>query len=583
MGNFIKHAPCPKCQSSDALAVYDDGPEGINAKCMSCGAFIARIKDINDIGDSEPDEVPAPPMERLQKPCQEGDTVETVAKFISCSVPERGIRGDIYEFYGAKVTIDPFSGMPKAVYYPYTKDNKVTAYKKRIFPKKISSIGSFKGCELYGQWKFKPGGKFIVITEGEEDCHAATQMFRDLGKGYRVVSIPTGATVNEETGEGVVDKSVKINLPYLYSFDTVVICFDADRAGRAVSKALADLLVAHTKVKVMDLPDGEDANSMLLAGQGRQFMEKLRFAREFIPDAVIDGSQITLEELRTPINTGLVISFLPKLMKKMHGLRYAGTAGEITVVCAGSGMGKSTLCRQISHELLRCHSQVPGMIYLEEQHVKTAQGLIAIDNQVPLIDLMEDPNIISESAYERSYRDLVCGTPFINHFGSLATTSLMPKMHYLHQRGCNFIVLDHISLLVSGIEGSSQGERKDLDMLMTELAAFVTMTGVHIIAVVHLKRKNAFIKKDKDGNIDKETAPYNRGGIISLSDLRGSAGLEQLSWNVWALEGDYTEEQGNDPHLRWVRNLKSRLSGASSGVTDYLRYNTQTGILVPCS
>ena len=583
MGKFVRHAPCPKCGSSDAVGIYDDGPGGFNGKCNSCGINHFSIEDPNNFG-SEGEYHPVPQTSN-QTPTTftEKEAVDDIKAYSTCAVAERGIRAEIYNFYGAKVKLNRFSGMPEAIYYAYTKDRKITAFKKRELPKKISCIGNMKGTELYGQWKFKPGGKFIVITEGEEDCHAARQMFCDLGKNYRVVSIPTGATINEETGEGVVDKSVKLNLPYLYSFETVVICFDADRAGRACAKALADLLVAHCKVKVMDLPDGEDPNSMLLANQHQDFMKRVNFAQEFIPDAIIDGSQITLEEMMRPINPGLFITFLPKLMKKVHGLRYGGPAGEITVVCAGSGMGKSTLCRQISHELIRMHGEHPGMIYLEEQHIKTAQGLVAIDNKVPLIDLMEDPGCIPYEAYKKSKEELVNNTPFINHFGSLATASLMPKMHYLHQRGCNFIVLDHISLLVSGLKSGDGGERKDIDMLMTELAAFVTMTGVHVIAVVHLKRKNAFIKKDKEGNIDRENAPYNRGGIISMQDLRGSAALEQLSWNIWALEGDYTEDNGNDPNLRWVRSLKARVPGTSSSITDYLRYDRLTGLMVPCS
>jgi twinkle protein len=69
---------------------------------------------------------------------------------------------------------------------------------------------------------------------------------------------------------------------------------------------------------------------------------------------------------------------------------------------------------------------------------------------------------------------------------------------------CDFIILDHIHRHVR-MESSSEGERKDIDILMTRLAQLVQETGVGIIAIVHLKRT-----KDKSPN---------EGDQISLSDL----------------------------------------------------------------
>jgi twinkle protein len=86
----------------------------------------------------------------------------------------------------------------------------------------------------------------------------------------------------------------------------------------------------------------------------------------------------------------------------------------------------------------------------------------------------------------------------------------------------DFIVLDHISIVTSGIESSSEGERKDIDILMTRLRSLIEETGIGIVAIVHLKRVNG--------------KNFNEGAQVSLSDLRGSGSLEQLSDNVIALE-----------------------------------------------
>ncbi len=98
---------------------------------------------------------------------------------------------------------------------------------------------------------------------------------------------------------------------------------------------------------------------------------------------------------------------------------------------------------------------------------------------------------------------------------------------------------------------------------MTKLASLVQETGVGIIAIVHLKRA-----KDKS---------FNEGSSISLSDLRGSAALEQLSFNVLALERDQqAEDDANDQSL--IRVLKCRETG-DTGTADTLIYNRSTGWL----
>jgi hypothetical protein len=150
---------------------------------------------------------------------------------------------------------------------------------------------------------------------------------------------------------------------------------------------------------------------------------------------------------------------------------------------------------------------------------------------------------------------------FYNHFGSLEQANLIAKLRYMATvEKCDFIFLDHISIVTSGMESSSEGERKDIDILMTKLASLVQETGVGIIAIVHLKRA-----KDKS---------FNEGSAISLNDLRGSAALEQLSFNVLALERDQqAEDDAKDSSI--IRVLKCRETG-DTGVADTLVYNRET-------
>jgi twinkle protein len=86
---------------------------------------------------------------------------------------------------------------------------------------------------------------------------------------------------------------------------------------------------------------------------------------------------------------------------------------------------------------------------------------------------------------------------------------------------------------------------------------------VGIIAIVHLKRTQG--------------KNFNEGGQVSLSDFRGSASLEQLSDNAWALERD--QQSGDEKRdISQVRVLKCRETG-DTGEADALLYNRKTGRL----
>jgi twinkle protein len=102
-------------------------------------------------------------------------------------------------------------------------------------------------------------------------------------------------------------------------------------------------------------------------------------------------------------------------------------------------------------------------------------------------------------------------------------------------------------------------------MALTEMASFVNESGVGIIAVVHLSR-------------NKGKTSFNEGGQISLNDLRGSAALEQLSWNVLALERSQQANDGTE-NQSVIRVLKNRETGWT-GQADTCEYNFKTGRLL---
>ena len=129
---------------------------------------------------------------------------------------------------------------------------------------------------------------------------------------------------------------------------------------------------------------------------------------------------------------------------------------------------------------------------------------------------------------------------------------------------CKWIILDHLSILVSGQEDIGD-ERKSIDVLMTKLRSLVEETGIALLLVSHLRRP-AGDRGHEDG---KE---------VSLSHLRGSASIAHLSDSVIALERNQQAQNETEANTTTVRILKNRYTG-DTGVACHLHYNRETGRL----
>jgi twinkle protein len=425
----------------------------------------------------------------------------------------------------------------------YDGKRRLVAQKIRKAGKQFSVRGDGKSMPLYGQWLFN-GGKHVVITEGEIDALSVSQAFENK---WPVVSLPNGAQSAE--------KALARSYDWLDTFDRIVLMFDQDEPGQEAVDMVCPLLPPG-KVAVATLPE-KDPNEVLVKHGPGPIVKAFWNAALWRPDGILDGSEFTLDKVRTAAVKGLELPW-PRLQEMLLGLR----KGELTLLTAGSGIGKSTLARELAYHLHQEHSASIGNVFLEEGNTKTAQGYVAIHNNVPLGKLRYDPAILTDEQWAASLASVVHHRMwFYNHFGSLDGKNLLTKLRYMASVcKVDFIILDHISIVTSGIESSSEGERKDIDILMTRLRSLVEETGVGVIAIVHLKRtqKN-----------------FNEGANVALSDLRGSASLEQLSDNVVALERDQ-QADGDASTQMLVRILKCRELG-ETGEADTLNYNRVTG------
>jgi twinkle protein len=124
-------------------------------------------------------------------------------------------------------------------------------------------------------------------------------------------------------------------------------------------------------------------------------------------------------------------------------------------------------------------------------------------------------------------------------------------------KGVTWVILDHLSILLSG--NDSGDERKLIDVTMTKLRSFVEETGIGMILISHLRRP----QNDKG---------HEDGGKVSLGQLRGSHAIVQLSDLVIAIQRNLS---AGESHSELVV-LKNRFNG-KTGPAGFISYNNETG------
>lgn len=380
------------------------------------------------------------------------------------------------------------------------------------------------------------------MTEGEIDCLTVSQL---NGNKYPVVSIPNGVSSAKRV--------FKENMDWLNSFEQVIVMFDMDEPGRKAVKGVEGLLQPN-KLYVAILPL-KDPNECLLAGRGQEVIKAIWNAKKYTPDGIVNGADLW-EEVSKQGDTeqGFMFPWNIPLNKMTCGLR----KGELTVLTAGTGVGKTTFVRQVAYDLGVTKDLKVGLLMLEENVKRTARGLMSIAASKRLYMNRQG---VSEEEYKQAF-DKTLGTGhFIlyEHFGSLDGDNLLSKIRYMAVgEQCDFIILDHISIAVSGLEGDN--ERKLIDILMTQLRSLAEEAGVGLIVISHLKRIDGM--------------SHEEGAATSLSQLRGSGAIAQLSDTVIGLERNQQADGEQRNRVR-IRVLKNRWTG-ETGIAGYLFYNKTT-------
>lgn len=418
------------------------------------------------------------------------------------------------------------------IYFAYKLNGEIVRWKCRsISDKKKTYFNPLPENEkenfklpFYNQQNW-PDKDFIIITEGEFDCIALMQIL-----GRNVVSLPNGASSLESTFRNQYD--------YLQNYKLIYICTDMDEAGeKAAQKAIS--LLSPNKYRRMVLPY-KDANEWLI--QDNPQLEDLKLIMENskrIEDNSFTDMFYLDEDVYEKIDLGVSTGW-KGLDQILGGLR----TGEVTVVSADTGSGKSTFCINLLYNISKGGKGV--WINSYEMHYKIVTRKLA---SVVLKRKMKFEKFFEEDKF--IFKDWLKNNKcYINKSNSKVDLSVLRKQFemavYAYDIKC--ILIDHLDYIHSA--GSKKNVYENIDEAVREIHSLAMEFNVSVILVVHPKQ-------------------VQNGKEITMADLKGSSGIKQFADNIIILTR-MERLCPEDINRVKVSVCKNRLCGIEKAF--YLRY-----------
>lgn len=502
-----QHVPCEHCGSSDAKCTYADG----HSYCFSCSHFTPSNDRFDDLNEA----------------------------FSYEYLPQRGVEASAFRLFDVKTKCTA-EGKPIEIGYRYPNGS----YKIRSLAEKdFRSVGEINKAGLFGRDKFPAGSNAsITITEGELDALSLYQVLR------------TPCVSVRSSSSAVLDCT--LDRSYLNSFDRIVLAFDGDGPGRDACAGVARLFDP-SKVFVVKFDGGErkDANDFVRAGEADQLRTIWNNARKYQPDSI----KSTLSDFRgilfQPRNKGIPFPW-PTLTDMTYGLRL----NETYLITALEGVGKTEICRAIEYQLLRETDSNVGALFIEEptdHHIKRLAGVHA-KAPVHLPDSGVDNERIFTTFEEVVGKD---DRLFIyNHFGSDDPDVFLDIIRFLVTAcNCRYIILDHLSMVVSGLRTDKATQA--LDYISTQLEMMVVALGFCLILVSH-------VNDEGETRGSRNIAKIANTRIHLTRDVRNGSLVTNFSlWkNRFGFKTGYAGSVEFDPQT-WLLNEVQDATGERTGQT----------------
>jgi archaellum biogenesis ATPase FlaH len=576
-GNLISHFHCIKCDSSDALAIYEQEDGTIDGNCFSCQQYCSN----NELAKSIlADELNIKEIKKERKIIRRGKLDKKKREPITKDQIQwikdnttfkgkgyRGIKDKYNKMYRVRTEYDEETGEVVKRYYPATEgfiDNKPnhTGYKIRSIPKVFGSpLGRVgKTSDLFGQWVCGKG-KRLLITSGEEDVLASKQMLDEARK----INWADTDVVSSIIGEGSVAEQCKIQYDFIDFYESIIVLMDNDSAGMEAEKKLLDVLPAG-KVKIMRLPL-KDACDMLAAGREEEFVRAFYDAKKPKLVGVITGDQMWDEMIRS---VSMPLIPLPPMLEPLQTKLCGGLpCAEIISILAASGIGKTSICNNLIQYWIFNSPYKIGILSMEAGAGKFLTRLVSgylkkniarLDNPKKKIEFLEEHKkeccdlFFDEEGEERFY--LVDDKGDLDNLESIKKT--IERM--IKQGGCKVIIIDPIQ---DALDTLSTEEQAEFVGWQKKIKARDEVTFININ---HTRKSGG---SGRAGSV---------GGNLTEEDMMGSSALYKSSAVNIILTRDKTNEDPNIRNTTKITLFKARDTG-DTGPAGELFYEVETASL----
>ena len=347
-----------------------------------------------------------------------------------------------------------------------------------------------------------------------------------------MISLPNGASS--------VEKTFSQNFEFLQQFKEIYISFDNDKAGEEAAKKAMSLLPPE-KYRRLRFPQ-KDANDWLLENINAEFedLQLLMQNAEKIEMPFITNILDLPEEYYNEVDLGVSSGF-QKLDVILGGMR----SGEVTVITADTGAGKSTFCLNLIKNIAELGNPVWINSYeMNPVMVNRKFASIILQKQMKYENFSKD-DISEYQNWLKKHK------VFLNATNGKADIETLSKQFELASlvHGVKFIILDHLDYIYSC--GTKKTVLENIDEAMREIHVLAMKYKVGVILVVHPTKVDP--KKE-----------------LTMNDLKGSSAIKQYADNIIILTKMSRMQSSVSDNRIKVTIDKNRLCGNEGHF--YLRY-----------
>jgi twinkle protein len=515
----------------DNLAVYSDG----QTHCFACGTH----------GSTKH---PPGPLTNKDYPAHPKKDKDWLAEYRGefYSLPDRKLRAETLEKYKVKAEKDAKGNIIKHHYPFHNRKGEMVGIKtRRVADKKFFGSGDTgKTNALFGQNLFRAGGKFVTICEGELDAMAAYEIF---GSKWACVSVTNGANCVD---------NIKSNIEWLDSFETVVIAFDNDEAGRDAARKVAPIL-GPNKCKILTLAKHKDASDYVINNDSKAFYDEWwNDAKPFTVSGVA-----SVEDMRNAMlhykDTELIP--LPDSFGNLNEMMRGGVArGELVSIIAHTSIGKTTILNELIYHFATKTKEKIGCFMVEDNIDETIRKVVSVHTGENM--QLTKPNDLDVDSIMESAIGIGFASKIQLHDdggGSVDLEEMFAKMRYfIKGLGCSVILLDPLHTAIKNLSN------ENIEEVMDRFIKLCKETKATVILSTHTR-------KPDDGSSPHKICEY---------DVKGSGAIPQACHTNILFSRDKLAEDDYERNATRIRVPKMRRTG-QTGEAGWAYFNGVTGRL----